>query len=103
VSIDDSESKKDEVWATLCQAEGWVCRVCGSVPERGQRFTDKLCEDCTQDRSERVGPQPGCWSLAVDNPRHALGQYPATETIPIGYDSYTEKPQEAAALGWENC
>jgi len=46
VSTDDSESKKDEAWATLCQAEGWVCRVCGSVPGRGQRFEDNLCDDC---------------------------------------------------------
>jgi hypothetical protein len=46
VSTDDSERKKDEAWANLCRAEGWVCRVCGSVPERGQRFTDNLCDDC---------------------------------------------------------
>jgi len=46
VSTDDSERKKDEAWANLCRAEGWVCRVCGSVPERGQRFDDNLCDDC---------------------------------------------------------
>jgi hypothetical protein len=46
VSTHDSENKKDEAWANLCLAEGWVCRVCGSVPERGQRFTNDLCDDC---------------------------------------------------------
>jgi hypothetical protein len=43
---EDAESRKDEAWATLCQAEGWACRVCGCVPERGQRFADNLCDDC---------------------------------------------------------
>jgi hypothetical protein len=46
VSTDDFERKKDAAWANLCRAEGWVCRVCGSVPERGQRFTHDLCDDC---------------------------------------------------------
>jgi len=46
VSADNSERKKDEAWANLCRAEGWVYRVCGSVPERGQRFTNDLCDDC---------------------------------------------------------
>lgn len=46
MSTDDAETKKDEAWANLCRAEGWVCRVCGSVPGRGKRFPDNLCEDC---------------------------------------------------------
>ena len=46
VNTDDPERKKDAAWANLCRAEGWVCRVCGSVPERGQRFMDNLCDDC---------------------------------------------------------
>jgi len=46
VSTNDNESKKDEAWANLCVAEGWVCRACGSAPERGQRFTKNICDDC---------------------------------------------------------
>lgn len=46
VNTDDSERKKDEAWVNLCRAEGWACRVCGSIPERGQRFPDDLCDDC---------------------------------------------------------
>jgi len=46
VSAEDSERKKEETWANVCRAEGWVCRVCGSTPEQGQRFKDNLCDDC---------------------------------------------------------
>jgi hypothetical protein len=28
------------------KGSGWVCRICGAVPERGQQFTDNLCDDC---------------------------------------------------------
>jgi hypothetical protein len=54
MSTDDSESEKDKAWANVCRAEGWVCRVCGSVPERGQRFQDNLCDRLSHDRSGRV-------------------------------------------------
>ena len=43
--MDDAEREKDRVWADLCRESGWVCRICGAVPERGQRFTDELCDD----------------------------------------------------------
>jgi hypothetical protein len=43
---DDAEREKDKVWANLCQESGWVCRICGAVPEHGQQFTDDLCDDC---------------------------------------------------------
>ena len=43
---EDPEDRKEAAWITLCHAEGWVCRVCGFVPERGQRFADNLCDDC---------------------------------------------------------
>jgi hypothetical protein len=44
--MDDAEREKDRVWANLCRESAWVCRICGAVPERGQRFTDDLCDDC---------------------------------------------------------
>ena len=43
---DDAERQKDKAWANLCRESGWVCRICGAVPERGQHFTDDLCGDC---------------------------------------------------------
>jgi len=47
VRSDDTERKKDEAWANLCESEGWVCRVCGAVPpERGRRFEGEICDDC---------------------------------------------------------
>ena len=42
----EAEGEKDKAWESLCRAEGWVCRICGAVPERGQQFTDNLCDDC---------------------------------------------------------
>lgn len=42
----DAEHEKDQVWANLCRENAWVCRICGAVPERGQQFTDDLCDDC---------------------------------------------------------
>jgi hypothetical protein len=47
VKSDDTERKKDEAWATLCESERWVCLVCGAVPpERGKRFEGEICDDC---------------------------------------------------------
>ena len=43
---DDAEREKDNVWTNLCRESGWVCRICGAVPEHGQQFTDDLCDDC---------------------------------------------------------
>jgi hypothetical protein len=38
----DAKGERDKAWESLCRAEGWVCRICGGVPERGQHFTDNL-------------------------------------------------------------
>jgi hypothetical protein len=46
MGIDDAERLKDEAWAKLCHESGWVCKICGAVPERGQRFDDDVCGDC---------------------------------------------------------
>src|SRR5580704_16789820 len=62
---EDPESKKDEAWATLCQAEGWACRVCGSVPERGHRFADNLCDDFVGYMAKRVVKKPD-WLKATN-------------------------------------
>jgi hypothetical protein len=43
---DDAEREKDRIWANLCRESGWLCRICGAVPEHGQQFTDDLCDDC---------------------------------------------------------
>ena len=41
-----AEREKDNRWTNLCRESGWVCRICGAVPEHGQQFTDDLCDDC---------------------------------------------------------
>jgi hypothetical protein len=46
VSAEDSERKKDVAWEHLCQENGWACRICGTIPERGKQFENGLCEDC---------------------------------------------------------
>ena len=46
METDDRDSQKDDAWAKLCEESKWVCRVCGAVPERGQRFDSDLCGDC---------------------------------------------------------
>jgi hypothetical protein len=43
---EDAEREKDKAWTNLCRESGWVCRICGAVPQRGQQFTDNLCDDC---------------------------------------------------------
>lgn len=43
---DDAERQRDEAWANLSVESGWVCRICGAVPEIGKQFTDNLCDDC---------------------------------------------------------
>jgi hypothetical protein len=43
---DDAEHEKGKIWADLCRESGWVCPICGAVPEPGQQFRDKLCDDC---------------------------------------------------------
>ena len=40
------ERQKDRAWESLCRQNGWECRICGAVPERGLQFTDNLCDDC---------------------------------------------------------
>jgi hypothetical protein len=42
----ETEHDKERVWADLCRESGWVCRICGAVPEPGQQFQDSLCDDC---------------------------------------------------------
>ena len=45
-----SASNPDKIsvaaWANLCRESGWVCKVCGAVPELGKRFDAELCDDC---------------------------------------------------------
>jgi hypothetical protein len=43
---EETEREKDQAWTSLCHESGWECRICGSVPERGQQFVDNLCDDC---------------------------------------------------------
>ena len=40
------ERRKDAAWESLCQENGWCCRVCGATPELGKQFENSLCEDC---------------------------------------------------------
>jgi hypothetical protein len=40
------ERRKDAAWESLCQENGWCCRVCGATPELGKQFENRLCEDC---------------------------------------------------------
>jgi hypothetical protein len=40
------DAKQDQVWTNLCRDRGWVCRICGAMPERGQQLTYDLCDDC---------------------------------------------------------
>ena len=44
LSADNNE--RDKAWVNLCQQSGWVCKICGAVPNVGQRFEDDLCDDC---------------------------------------------------------
>ena len=46
VNTKTPESDSDRIWAATCLAEGWVCKLCGAVPECGKRFDDDLCDDC---------------------------------------------------------
>ena len=46
MSTNHEEQSKDEGWASLCRENGWICRVCGAIPERGRQFDDNLCDDC---------------------------------------------------------
>jgi len=46
VKTKEPERESDRVWAAMCQAEGWVCKLCGAVPECGTRFDGDLCDDC---------------------------------------------------------
>jgi len=41
-----SEKIREATWADLCRRNGWVCKVCGAVPELGKRFDGDLCDDC---------------------------------------------------------
>lgn len=41
-----SEKLKDATWVELCRQFGWVCKLCGVVPQIGKRFEDNLCDDC---------------------------------------------------------
>ena len=41
-----AERERNKTWADLCRTEGWVCKFCGAIPERGQQFNENLCDDC---------------------------------------------------------
>ena len=43
---DAAERERTKRGADLCRAEGGVCKFCGAIPERGQQFTENLCDDC---------------------------------------------------------
>ena len=32
---DDAEREKDNAWTNLWRESGWVCRICGAVPNTG--------------------------------------------------------------------
>ena len=42
----NSEKLRDATWGELCREYGWVCKVCGTAPQLGERFEDNLCDDC---------------------------------------------------------
>jgi len=46
VDAKDPERETDKAWAVICHESGWVCRICGEVPERGLQFVENLCDDC---------------------------------------------------------
>jgi len=46
LSPSNIERDKVTAWARLCQESGWVCKVCGAIPEVGKRFDRDLCDDC---------------------------------------------------------
>ena len=43
---EDVDREKDKAWDALCRESGWECRICGTVPECGERFENSLCDDC---------------------------------------------------------
>jgi len=46
MSASDLERDKQTAWAKLCYENACVCKVCGAVPEVGQRLERDLCDDC---------------------------------------------------------
>jgi hypothetical protein len=48
VGTDDTERARtrDAAWHRVCQENGWVCRICGAVPDVGHLFETELCDDC---------------------------------------------------------
>ena len=38
----DLEHEKDAAWTKLCTENGWICRICGAVPERGSDFRTRF-------------------------------------------------------------
>jgi hypothetical protein len=46
VNTERSMDNSDPVWAEMCRAEGWLCKLCGAVPEYAKRFERELCDDC---------------------------------------------------------
>jgi hypothetical protein len=43
---ESSEHDKYRVWTELCRETGWVCRICGEIPDFGQEFEGNLCDEC---------------------------------------------------------
>ena len=46
MSAGDSERDKRTAWENLCLESGWVCKLCGAIPDIGKRFDGDLCDDC---------------------------------------------------------
>lgn len=41
-----SERDRERVWADVCWAADWTCKLCDAVTERGRRFYGDVCDDC---------------------------------------------------------
>jgi len=44
--VSESEKLKESTWKELCRQYGWLCKMCGAVPELGKQFEDNLCDNC---------------------------------------------------------
>jgi hypothetical protein len=46
VNASSADRDRETAWADLCRQRGWVCEICGAVPELGKKFEDDICDEC---------------------------------------------------------